>query len=96
MKEDIKIITLEQIKEYIKSKYNYEIHIDNKELIVKHNKHILTIRICNTKEYSCFDDIKWISINYMYKLNGHGYGINVKDYTTDIIDEELKYFESED
>lgn len=95
MEENIKRPTLEEMKTYIKSKYNYKTCIDNEKLIVKHNKHTLTIGIYNVKEYSCFDDIKWISIDNMYKLSGHCYGINAKDYTTDIIDEELKYFEME-
>lgn len=90
-------ITLEEIEKYIKSKYKHKTKIENNVLVIEKDKHRVTININETSKESCFRDSKWISIGYFNtkKIRGRGYGINISEYNTDIIDEELKEFEME-
>lgn len=93
--EDIQRITLEEIEEYVKSKYKYKVQIANNKLIIEHQKKRLEIGINDRNEYTCYNDYKWISIYYMNQktLCGHGYGLAAKDFDFSIIDYELTYFE---
>lgn len=93
--DDIQRITLEEIQDYISSKYKYKAKVEKDELVVEYQKKRLRIKIKSSEEYTCFDDFKWISINYMNRktLCGHGYRIAAKDFDYSIIDNELTYFE---
>ena len=93
----MKEITLEEIEKYIKSNYKYKTKIDNNLLVVEKDTHRLTIEINKTSKESCFTDSEWICIGYqnIKSLRGRGYGINISEYKTDIIDKELKEFELE-
>lgn len=89
------MVTLEEIEDYIKTKYGYKTIIDNNRLTIKKKKHTLIITIYNTEKGSCYTDSKWIGINNCYNNQEHGYGVNITEYTTEIIDKELKYFEED-
>lgn len=93
--DDIKRITLKEIQDYISSKYKYKTKVEEDELVIEYQKKRLKIKIKSSGEYTCFDDFKWISINYMNRktLCGHDYGITAKDFDYSMIDNELTYFE---
>lgn len=93
--DDIKRITLEEIQGYISSKYKYKTKIEEDELVIEYQKKSLKIEIRSSDEYTCYNDYKWISINYINKksLCGHCYGFAAKDFDYSIIDDELKNFE---
>ena len=93
--EEIQRITPEEIQEYVKSKYKYKTKIEEDELVVEYQKKRLGIAIKERNEWTCYDDYKWIRVDFMDKKNysGHGYGLAAKDFDFSIIDHELTYFE---
>ena len=93
--DEIQRITLQEIQGYISSKYKYKTKMEEDELVIEYQKKRLRIKIKSSGEYTCFDDFKWISINYMNRrtLCGHDYGLAAKDFDYSIIDNELTYFE---
>lgn len=84
-----KEITLDKMEKYIKSKYSYKTEILDNKLTVKYGGHVLTLEIKGERIHISNDYKK------SHLIGGHAYGKDTKDFTLEIIDEELNFFRLE-